>query len=379
MKRVAFQPDMLLEFMQDRIEGFLTYAHQQGDWEIYTENLIPAISEDRLPLWDGDGIIVSTCTIEQEALLRSKGIAIVGVYVGTSPRSFPVVCSDNEEIGRTAARHLCDLGLSRFAFIGDAHQRYSQGRFQGFASELTYAGYTCASHLGDYAQSPSLDEARAADVVSFLQSFEKPLGIMVSNDRLALGILPHLRRAGIRVPDDIAVVGVDNLELLCRTSLPPLSSVAHNGQQIGYLAAELLDKCMRGEAVAPDIHAIAPLGVVQRQSSDPRDIHDSRVESALAYIRNRLGHPIDATDVANVAKVSRKTLDMRFQKEVGRTVAKEIRRMRIEQAKLLMRQEGLSLTDIALRCGYRNLQRFYEAFRAETGMPPRAFNDATTR
>lgn len=364
---------LFLSYQQEVAEGVLSYALEHDGWDIYTKEGIPDIDESDLTNWDGDGIILGRCGPEQQALLIERGTSIVGIYVETAPKSFPVVCSDHEVIGSIAAKHLLRNGLRTFAYMGDADLRYSVLRLKGFSNALHYAGHSCTAHLFEPNASPSDFSDDVSSTCAFLQSLKQPTGVLVDTDRRAAWILNLCKLAKLRVPNDIALVSVDNQELLCRTSRPTLSSIAQDGRRIGYHAAELLDKLMNGEDVQSDMHTIPPLGVVPRVSSFPSFTADRDVQYAIEFIRNRFSDHIDAADVARTSRLSRRALDNRFKKERGCTISIEIRRARINQAKELMKYQGLILSDIAIRCGYKNLQRFHEAFRRETGMTPGAF------
>jgi LacI family transcriptional regulator len=183
--------------------------------------------------------------------------------------------------------------------------------------------------------------------------------------------------AGLRVPEDVAVVGVDNDELICETSRVPLSSVAVSAERIGFEAASLLERMMKGEAVDVGPLCIPPQGVVVRQSSDVLAIEDENVADALRYIADNAHKPIGVEDVLDHLTISRRQLEKRFQTVLGRSPAAEIRRIRIEKAKHLMDSTNLPLSRIAERSGFHDVSFLGKSFRRETGMTPTQYRRRT--
>jgi len=193
---------------------------------------------------------------------------------------------------------------------------------------------------------------------------------MAANDKAARHVLEACQAGGIRVPEDIAVVGVDNDEMLCRLSTPPLSSVEQGAQRIGFQAATLLDRMMSGRGVRRRKHVIPPEGLVLRRSSDIIAVEDEDVAAALKLIQAQACDGIKVQDVARAAAVSRSQLDRRFKKLLGRTIHDEIRRIRIEQARRLLAETSLPLKQVALRCGFRTVQHLTELFHQFVGTTP---------
>jgi LacI family transcriptional regulator len=197
-----------------------------------------------------------------------------------------------------------------------------------------------------------------------------PLGLMACNDDRGRQVLEACREARLRVPEQIAVVGVDNDELLCELSDPPLSSVVLNAERGGYAAAALLDRMMRGRVRRPRRLVVEPLHVVTRRSSDIIALEDAEVASALALIRQQATAPMQIDEVVEHVQISRRSLEMRFRQHVGRTIHDEIERMRLERAKRLLLESDLPIPRVASSAGFNSASYFVQVFCRQVGQTP---------
>ena len=206
-----------------------------------------------------------------------------------------------------------------------------------------------------------------------MASLPKPIGILACTDQLAFWLLDACRRAGVAVPEEVAVVGVENDETLCTMSRPQLSSVAYDGERVGYEAAALLDRLMRGEQPPPEPVLLPPKGLVVRQSSDIMAIEEPEIVAAVCYIREHACHGINVADVVEHVGLSRTLLERRMRKAIGRTPGEEIVRLRFSRVQQLLADTGLSLAAIADRCGFEHSQYMAEAFKKHFGLTPGAY------
>ena len=175
------------------------------------------------------------------------------------------------------------------------------------------------------------------------------------------------------VPDDVAVVGVDDDELLCELSDPPLSSVAPDTHRTGYLAASLLDQLMSGRKVTVAVHRIDPIGLIVRESSDVLAIDDQDISQAVRYIREHACEGINVADVLDQVKLSRRVLESRFRRLIGRTPHDEIDRVRLNRVKELLRGTDLPLVQVAERAGFEHVEYLSVMFKKKAGIPPSAY------
>jgi LacI family transcriptional regulator len=201
----------------------------------------------------------------------------------------------------------------------------------------------------------------------------KPVGIMTANDDRGLQLLDACRRVRAPVPDQVAVLGVDNDEYLCSLSLPSLSSIDINSEETGYQAAALLDQMMGGKRPPARLPEIEPAGVIVRRSTDVLATQDADVIRAVQFIREHACQPLRVPDVLDHVSVSRATLEPRFRDVLGRTIHQEIHRVRIERAKTLLVETDLPIKQVAQQAGFKTVQYLTRVFRAVAGQPPAAF------
>jgi LacI family transcriptional regulator len=194
--------------------------------------------------------------------------------------------------------------------------------------------------------------------------------VLAAWDGRAVQVLQACRRIGVAVPDELAVLGVDNDELLCDLADPPLSSVATGILEIGSLAAELLSRMMAGERIPPGPRPVRPSGVVIRQSTDMLAIDDRPVSDALRFIRESAGRTICVEDVLRVVPLSRRVLESRFRRLVGHTPHEEIVRVRLRRVEELLIETDLPLKSIASRTGFPSVQYLICAFKQRNGVTP---------
>jgi LacI family transcriptional regulator len=213
-------------------------------------------------------------------------------------------------------------------------------------------------------------EHRQDALAEWLTGLPKPCGILVASDQLGPHLLEACRRAGVAVPDEVAVVGVDNDETMCDVCNPPLSSVDADHQLVGYRAAELLDTLMQGGKAPSLLTYLEPRGVVVRKSSDVLATGDRLVAAALCLIRERACTGLSAQDVVAAIPVSRSVLQRRFRQETGRSIQEEIIRTRMNRARQLLAETELPLVEVAERAGFNHQEYLGATFKAQLGKTP---------
>jgi LacI family transcriptional regulator len=329
-----------------------------------------------LGTWAGDGII-SRLSPRQTRRLRATGIPTVDLNDQGPGPCRPHICGDHRAEGAMAAEHLLERGFTSFAFFGYPQFAWSRECRSGFTAALQAAGHGCAHYRRAQRvswghQQPSW-EVEVEEVARWIHSLPKPLGLMACNDFRGIQALDACRRAGIAVPEEVAVIGVDNEELVCKLAYPPLSSVVPNARRIGYEAAALLDRLMRGEPEPATPLAIPPLEVITRLSTDVNAIADPDVATAMRFIREHACEGIGVDDVLAQVPVSRSVLQRRFRSLLGRSIHAVIAAVRLQRAKQLLVETDLSLTVIAKRTGFSHVEYLCSAFRQAVGLPPGAY------
>lgn len=315
------------------------------------------------------GVIAWPDRLDQEEPLMRLGVPVVWMGHGTAARE-PRVAFDNAAIGRRVAEHLRGRGLRNLAMFADRPgYGYSQERRRGF--EAAAGGAVSFFDARALTIEATRWDRGVDQVVAWLRALPKPVGILADRDGAGYNLALAARHAGLRMPDDVAVVGVGNDEALCNLANPRLSSVALPGREAGRRAADLLGRLLAGKRVGDEI--FTEFDLVERASSDVVASDDEAVGRALRFIRERAEQAPGTEAVAAAAGVSRRVLERRFVRIAGRTVQDEVARVRLELARRLLLDSELAMGEVAQRCGFAEPQRFSEFFRRMTGKAPRDF------
>jgi LacI family transcriptional regulator len=333
---------------------------------------IPAIRA-----WKPDGIIGMLETPELAHACRRMRVPAVDVGDRLDQQPCFQVCVDHGKIGEVAANYFLERRFQSFAFCGVAGAHFATERQRGFERTLQNAGRECHTtwFKPDYGvpkQSAAWVEP-APGVARWLAKLPKPLALMVSNDQLGLAILSACGDADMRVPDDIAILGVDDDELMCTMANPPLSSIPIPAKRIGYEAASELAAMMAGYPQSDGPLILPPLPIVPRASTERMAASDPDVRKALELIGANAGQRFCVQDIADRLAVHRRTLERKFHRELSTGIQDEINRSRIQKAQLLLKDTDLSIAAIASKSGFVNRTRFGVLFRHHTGTTPATY------
>ena len=357
------------------IRGIAHFAEKHAHWHLLID---PRDHEQRPALpegWRGDGIIARISSRMQVEQIREKRIPVVNVddtYEGLS--GVGVVITDESERARLALEHLVSRGFSKFAYFAPPSQRYSKNRGEAFKQAVAELGYECFEYLPGYRAGRKIGwEEQQRRVNRWLASLPRPVAILTVDAHHGRQLAEICHFAGVRVPDEVAILAGDTDDLLCEVSTPPLSSISVACERLGYDAAAMLHRMIAGEPAPKEPLLIAPHGVVSRQSTDVLAIDDPTVVRALRYIHTHAHHGIVVDDILREVPISRRSLEIQFRSYLGRSPAEEIRRVRLDRGRQLLGRRELSITEIALACGFSNATRFGIAFRKCFGTTPRAF------
>lgn len=377
--KVALLIETSNAYARGLLDGVVAYMRETHAWSIHLAEHGRGDKPPRwLADWLGDGIIAR---IENRAIaeaLRHVSMPVVDVSAARLLPALPWVETDDAAFARMAADHLLERGFKQFGYCGDDRFNWSKWRMEPFSKFVSEAGGTCSTFTPERRISGDA-ENEIEEIARWLAGLPKPVGVMACYDLRGQQVLDACRRSGIAVPDEVAVIGVDNDELLCNLSDPPLSSVIPNTHRTGYEAAALLDLLMAGKQVPVLTHLIPPLGVATRQSTDVLAIEDRKVVQAVRFIRERACHGINVADVLRAVPQSRRVLEARFKKLVGRTPHAEILRVQMNRAKELLASTDLSLDAIAERTGFAHPEYLSVAFKRETGLPPSKYRALNRR
>lgn len=360
-------------YQRRKIQGVIDYYTKHSNWEIYRNELLqPFILPEELAGWKGDGVVGEIYSKIDAELLCSLGIPLVNTTSSDVAPDVPTVTTDNLAIGQMAAMHLIERNLDRFAFVGPMGLGHVQGRLAGFRQRIRKSGGDCEEILYAPPAKRGLHVSEEIVPPAFLkQAIKKlklPVGIMASSDRVGFSVLEACRELGLRSPEDVALIGVDNDSIYCELAYATMTSIRPNARRLGFEAAAMLDRLMAGEKPETTRLLIPPYGVVLRNSTDTTRSKYPEVASALRFIRNHAHEFIDVTNVLDVVPVSRRWLEMKFREEVGCGIYQEIRRVHVELAKSLLLTSDLPVTQIYRLSGFNNVERFDVAFRQLVGM-----------
>ena len=377
-RHVALIVDAAKPYDRKIIGGVAQYVKERGNWSLYVEE-DPLQKLPDLHGWHGQGIIANFDDRRVAAAVRGLKAPVVGVGGGSGwydpATRIPYFASDDEAIARLAAEHLMDRGFRRLAFYGYPRtrvNRWSQIRGEAFRQAAEQAGIPCSIYTGRHGTARKWTELQRG-LTAWLRSLEKPVGLMACNDVRARHVLEACRAIGARIPEDVALIGVDNDEMICDLTDPPLSSVEQGARRMGYEAAAALDRLMSRRKLSQVRFVVEPVGVVTRRSTDTLAIEDLDVAMAVRFIHQRACRRIQISDVADHVGVSRSTLKNRFKDVLGRTIHAEIQRVQLERAKQLIIETDLPLKQIAQQAGFQNVQYLTRLFRNHVGQTPAQF------
>jgi LacI family transcriptional regulator, galactose operon repressor len=372
-RHVALVVETSNAYARGLLTGIRRYLAESPGWSIYIgEHSRQDTDLSWLEGWRGDGALARIENDETARAVRSLGVPVVDLSAARLAPEFPCVETDDDAIAAAAVRHFYERGLRNFAFCGDARFAWSSKRMAAFALH--------AEEFGSFSHEFGLLGGTAADhrrsLVDWLRALPSPIGVLACYDIAGQEVLEACKIAELSVPDDVAVLGVDNDDLICNLTSPPMSSVQSDALGTGYKAASILDVMMNGEAWEPTLHLMPPLRIASRQSSDLLAVNDPVVARAVSFIREEAQRNISVTEVLRHSGMSRRALDYRFANLLGRTVHDEIVRVRMERVARLLISTDWTLPHIAEHLGFAHSEYMGVAFRRHTGMPPGQYRRA---
>ncbi|MDR1962287.1 MAG: DNA-binding transcriptional regulator [Planctomycetaceae bacterium] len=383
-KRVLLVIESARAYGRGIIEGVSRYVQERGRWTIhYEEQGILTTIPAWLKEWRGDGIICRTGISPLGLHLRKLNVPIVEL-LGDGQRFVSEVQSDAAIAGSMAADHFIGRGLRNFAYYSYGNTWWGQARGDAFASALSQRGFECLmllSRSGDKAEAfPEWCTFYEKPLLRWLLKLPKPVGIWCAADTIAQRVHAAAMKSGLVIPDEIALLGIDNDEHLCNVLTPTLSSIDPNSVVVGYNAAKLLDTKMTGgskEKLLPGNVPIriTPQCLVMRQSTDVIAANDPRMIAIARYIREHALNGLLVADVARAFDLSKRTLERRYKKLFGKTVDQEITLLCIEHAKFLLRTTLMPIGDVGEQTGF-DRSYFIKAFHRIVGVSPNVYRNS---
>ena len=358
--------------------GIAKYSRLHGPWTFYEEPPFYINSGGskktlyQMKDWGVDGIIMRDTKKTQEIV--AMGLPTIVTDLREEFSGSPIIKTHDAAIGKMAAKYLFNRGFRQFAFCGFDNMFWSRDRREAFGKSITKAGFDVHIYNQPKSRVKRLPANELIIMVDWLKSLPKPVALMACNDDRGRQVIEACKIAGLHVPEQVAILGADDDQLVCDLSSPRLSSIALNLERSGYDAAELLNKLMTGEEKTANQRIIVqPTHVVTRQSTDILAIEDREVAKAVRFIRRHSKELIQVGDVVNAVAVSRRSLYQRFRRVLGRTPNEEINRVRIEQVARMLVETNLPISQITLALGYSHITHIARQFRQEKGMSPVAY------
>lgn len=381
-RKIAILIDAADSSGRSLIAGIARYTQSHGRW------IVSATSEEIQSVlsgasaWRGDGLIAqldAPGTMAAVQHLKVPSVVVEPAFEGDTTEQEPPMLGqvrlDPGAIAYLAVDHLLETGPRSLAFVGAQGRAFSKACEQAFQELAQRKSLDCCVFRMDEASNNDW-ERQNADLAEWLRTLAAPVGLMAWSDICGRRVLRAARKARLYVPDDLAVVGVGNDELLCTLCDPPLSSVDVAAERCGFEAAALLDRMMgdrngdpHGE---PECVVMPVTSVIARRSTDAFAFEDVDLAAALRFIRSHAHKPIQVQDVLSEVCISRRTLEARFRKWVGHSIYTEIVQTRVKRARRLLVETDLSLEDVALLSGFRDSVRMSQVFQRVLSLTPGA-------
>lgn len=372
-KNIAILVETSLNSGRQILHGISRFARERNDWSIYYHTgPLGALTLSSLEGWQGDGIIARIANASIFETVKACQVPVVDVLGNVRSAEIPVVNSDEAAISTLVGNHFRDRGYRHIAFFGLSDEQWSIDRSRELSN---YCSQTLNTRLATFGikhadRSSETWSHYISRLQTWIAALPKPVGVMVASDQFAPDLLAACQAAGLSVPDQVSLVGVDNDLTFCEICQPRLSSVEPNHEQIGYEAARILEEILEGGSTAEKAAVVPPRFLQIRQSSDATALDDPALVKALRYIRDNACDPTSVDEVARASGVSRSVLQRRFRSSLNQTILEAIQSIRLARAKEMLASTHLALPDVAERSGFKHQEYLGYVFKKWTGSTP---------
>ncbi|NVO21259.1 MAG: DNA-binding transcriptional regulator [Bacteroidetes bacterium] len=379
MHKIILLIDISEEYGQALLKGITRYSKEHGPWVFckmplfYRETLGMEGIVNFAKEWGADGIFAQLYNDLDTKKLVDAGICVIAEDFKERFSDIPNITGAYFETGELGAEYFLKKGFRNFAFYGFKNIVWSRERAEGYERHLTAQGYTV--HHFDQEQAPSRElwYYKPSALSQWLQSLPKPVAIMACDDERGQHITEACKHAKIQIPEEIAVLGVDNDEMTCNLSDPPLSSIGLDTVRGGYEAARLMDLMINKQVVIPQDIIVGPTQVITRQSTDIASASDKYMAKALKFIHQNIDNRINVADVLREVPFSRRALEKRFQETTGIGVYKYIYNLQIQKFAQRLLETDKTIFEIALEAGFGNSKNISRQFKQVKGCTPNEY------
>lgn len=384
--KIAFAHNNINHNTEGIMDGITEYIRAKGDWQliIWPDNSIKSLQF--LKKRGCRGAFVSTQTATKAKELIQLEIPIVALSTVQDMFNLPYISADSKQVAYMAAEYLIGKEFQNFAFFGLTQAKWSRDRFEFYSDFLKAKGHKI--HVFNEKQIQIINDftpftrlwinttlgTGQEELIKWLKNLPKPIAILASCDIFACHLINVAKEANINMPDEVAILGVNNDTAVCNICDPPLSSIALNFKKAGFSAATLLDNIISGkDKMLGQCVEITPTHVETRSSTDVFAISDPDIVQAMKYIRQNSNKPLQVNEIANSVCMSKRSLQMRFNKAIGRSIHDEIILAHFEIAKVLLIETSLPIDEVAIRSGFHYTSNMRRAFKKITGMLPQKY------
>lgn len=368
---ISLNLDWPLKRYHDLYAGIQLYNKKNCDWSLvwdhFPANILKNCAQE--PYYSGVIGRIKHDTFNEASRLN---IPLVNTWMTSTLSDLPSVFADYEEAGRLAAEHLIRRGFRHLINIDYSANRSSRIFFQSFANTAKINKCSVSQHLF----SPKAEESRSQwakfyhEFSAWIKTWKLPVGIACSLSSLGPKVTTRLLENGLRIPDDAAVITAGNDPAFCESSTPPITSIDLDFHNVGYECGRLMDELLQGRELLEKHLVVEPIHIIPRDSTDIYVSEDEEVKKALRFIAGNFNEPIQVEDIVSQLSISRRSLEIRFQKETGKSINKEINRLRINAVKRILTSENVKVSKIFRDFGFSNVRHFNRTFLNYTGMTP---------
>lgn len=376
--RIALLVETSREYGRGLLRGIIRYQQQHGPWSLYFKPQgLDAAPPPWLNSWRGDGILARINDRRMARAVAHASVPVVDVRNALPDLSIPTVGIENQAVVQLAMEHFSERGFRHFAFFGtpQGENRNQDDRADLFAALVRKGGFVCHSYVHESPRPKSWDAGQTR-IVRWLKRLPTPVAVLTCHDDCGQQVIDACLRANLSVPDQVAVLGVDNDPFLCNLCTPQLSSIDVDPERIGYEAAKLLDRLIQGAPAPAQPLLFPPKALVVRRSTDVTAVTDPYVGEACRLIRDHAGESVNIDQLLAQIPISRSSLFRRFKTQLGRSPKKELTRVRMARARELLIYSRLGLEEVARQAFRSDVRHFISAFRKETGVSPMRYRKA---